>query len=113
MVRSAAWLEHVCGVEVLNIGRPAGAKEDCIMELCGRSLFYWISIRGTWIWVSVCPLDEATERPESLFNLGDGPPGWTTVRRFIAALERSGITSLQPRPLHIGSGSGPDSFVIA
>ena len=112
MVRTGLWCEDVLGAEVLSIGRQACAKEDCVLELCGRSFFYWIGLRGTWIWVSVCPLDEATDRPESLFNIGDGPEGWTTLRRFIMALERSGLTSLQPRPIHIGAGEGPDSFVI-
>jgi hypothetical protein len=41
-----------------------------------------------------------------------GPEGWTTVRRFTAALERSGITSLRERPIKIGD-SGPDGFVIS
>ena len=73
LVRSADWCEHTLGTEVLSIGRPANAKEDCILEMTGRAFFYWIALKGTWVWVSVCPLDEATERPESLFNIGDGP----------------------------------------
>jgi hypothetical protein len=50
--------------------------------------------------------------PELLFNMGDGPRFWCEVRRFIAALERSGITSLHPRPIRIGAETGPDSYVI-
>jgi len=80
------------------------------MEMSGRSLFYWIAIRATWIWVSVGGLDEATE---FLFNIGDGALGWTTVRRFVAALERSGIKSLHPRPIHVGTETGRDSFTIS
>jgi hypothetical protein len=110
-VRTAAWCEHVLGAEEASLGRPACAKEDCVLELCGRALFYWIALRDGWIWVSVCELDGAAERPEFLFNTGDGP-GWTNVRRLVQALERSGITSLKERPIHIGEG-GPDSFVIA
>ena len=79
------------------------------MEMTGRALFYSIALRGSWIWVSVGGLDEATE---FLFNIGDGPLGWTTVRRFIAALERSGIKSLQPRPLHIGDPGSRDAYCI-
>ena len=50
-------------------------------------------------------MDEA-EQPESLFNIGDGPEGWVTVRRFLMALERSGVTSLRERPVHIGTKAG-------
>jgi hypothetical protein len=110
MVRTALWCERVTGVEVLSIGRAACAKEDCVMELVGTSLFNRIALRGGWIWIGACGLDEG-DRPEFLFNLGDGPRGWTEVRRFVAALERSGITSLRERPIRIGD-NGPDSFVI-
>ena len=41
------------------------------------------------------------------------PQGWTDVRRFCQALERSGIRSLQPRPIHIGQGGTADSYTIA
>ena len=66
----------------------------------------------SWIWVAACSMDEAADQPELLFNIGDGPEGWITVRRFVMALERSGIKSLKERPLRIGE-SGPDCFVIA
>ena len=69
--------------------------------------------RGSgWIWVHAGSLDQG-EAPELLFNIGDGPQGWSDVRRFVAALERSGLKTLQPRPLRIGAESGPDSWVIA
>jgi len=63
MVRTGIWCERVLGTEVLSIDRPALAKEDCVMELCGRALFYWIALRSDWIWASACGLDEAAERP--------------------------------------------------
>jgi hypothetical protein len=97
MVRTALFIERATGLEVLNIGRAPNdylAKEDCVMELAGNALFYRISLRGGWIWIGACGLDEG-DRPPGLFNLGDGPDGWTVVRRFILALERSGITSLK------------------
>jgi hypothetical protein len=65
----------------------------------------------SWIWVAACSMDEAADQPELLFNSGDGPAGWTDVRRFVLALERSGIRSPHPRPIRIGE-SGPDSYVI-
>jgi hypothetical protein len=60
--------------------------------------------------VAADSLDEG-EPPQSLFNVGDTPAGWTDVRRFVQALERSGVTSLRERPIRIGE-SGPDSYVI-
>jgi hypothetical protein len=55
---------------------------------------------------------DGAERPELLFNTADGPAGWTTTRRFVAALERSGVTSLRERPVKIGVSGSPDCFVI-
>jgi hypothetical protein len=111
MVRTAAWCEHVVGAEAVYIGRPALAKEDCILELCGTSLFFRIALRGNWIWISVGTLDE--DQPEFLFNVADGSEGWTTARRFVAVLERSGLKSVQPRPIRVGAATGPDSWVIS
>jgi hypothetical protein len=110
MVRTGLWCERVLGTKVLSIGRPALAREDCVMELSGRSLSVRVALRGGWIWVSACSMDEA-DQPELPFNIGDGPEGWTTVRRFVAALERSGLKSLKERPIRIGAETGPDSFI--
>ena len=88
MVRTGLWCERVLGTEVLSIGRSPFGKEDCVMELSGRSLFVRIALRGGWVWVSACGMDEA-DQPELLFNIGDGPEGWIVVRRFVQALERS------------------------
>ena len=63
MVRTAAWCEDVLGAEVVSLGRGALAKEDCVLELCGRALYYWIAIRATWIWVAASSLDERTGIP--------------------------------------------------
>jgi hypothetical protein len=70
-----------------------------------------ITIRSSWIWLYACSLDEG-DQPEFLFNIGDGPEGWITVRRFIQALERSGIKSLKERPIELGTPGSPDCFVI-
>lgn len=58
MVRSAAWLDAVAGLEVLSIGRSAITREDCAMELSGSQLLIRVALRGSWIWVSACGLDE-------------------------------------------------------
>jgi hypothetical protein len=60
--------------------------------------------------VSGGSLDEAELQP--IFNVGDGPAGWTTVRKFVQALERSGIKSLKERPISIGEVGSIDAFVI-
>ena len=111
MVRTGAWLDSVVGMEVLSIGRSAITRDDSAMELSGSQLLIRVALRGSWIWISACGLDEP-ERLEFLFNVGDGPPGWITVRRFIQALERSGLKSLKERPIEIGTPGSPDSFVI-
>ena len=111
LVRSAVWLDTVVGVEVLGIGRSAFGKDDCAAEFVGTQLLVHVALRGGWIWVSACGMDEA-DQPALLFNIADGPAGWVTVRKFIMALERSGVRSLKERPVHIGSESGPDAWII-
>jgi hypothetical protein len=111
MVRSGAWCDIVVGTEVLSIGRSADSQEDCAMELSGRQLLFRIALRGGWIWISACGMDEP-DLPQFLFNIADGPSGWTTVRKFVQALERSGVTSLKERPITIGTPGSPDCFVI-
>ena len=111
MIRFGAWAESVLGIEVMSIGRSADSKDDCVMELSGRQLFVCVALRGGWIWVSACGMDEA-DSPELLFNVGDGPEGWQTVSKFVQALERSGITSLTPKPIELGEPGSPDCFVI-
>jgi hypothetical protein len=111
LVRTGAWCDAVLGREVLSIGRSAIDKEDCVLELCGSQLLVRVAIASSWIWISACSLDEDT--PEFLFNIGDAPAGWLTVRRFCQALERSGVRSLHPRPIQLGEPGAADCFVIA
>jgi hypothetical protein len=110
MVRSAAWLEHTAGMEVMSLGRPALSINDCVLELIGSQLLVHIAIRGSWIWVSAAGLDTG-EVPEAICNFGDSPKGWTEVRRFVQALERSGVKSMQQRPIKIGE-TGPNAYTI-
>ena len=112
MVGTSLWLERVAGTQTLSLGHSAFTRNECELELAGRSLWYWIALRGGWIWISVRDMDNATADPDLFFHLGDTPTGWTTLRRFVAALERSGLASLKVRPIRIGE-TGPDSFVIA
>jgi hypothetical protein len=99
-------------MEVMSIGRSAESKDDCLMELSGRQLLVQVALRGGWVWVSACGLDEAAS-PELLFNVGDGASGWATVSKFVQALERSGRKSLQERPIQLGTPGSRDCFVIS
>jgi hypothetical protein len=112
MVNTSQWCERVVGTQTLSIGHSAFTRNECEMELCGRSLSYWVYLSGGWIWISVREMDNASDKPDIFFHLGGTPQGWTSCRRFIAALERSGIESLKERPIRLGEG-GPNSFVIA
>jgi hypothetical protein len=115
MVYTAAWLEHTVGMEVVSIGRSAQnatTKEDCVLELDGSQLFIRIAIRSGWIWLYGCGQDEPSDQLQFLFNTGDGPQGWTTMRKFVQALERSGIKSLRSRPIQLGEVGSADAFVI-
>ena len=49
---------------------------------------------------------------ERLVGVGDGPDGWATICRLVAALERSGLTALTPKPIQLGEPGLPDSWVI-
>jgi hypothetical protein len=112
MLRSALWLDLTCGLQVLSIGRVSGLERaDCVMELNGSQLLVRVSLMGGWVWLSAVGLDEG-EQPQPICNFGDTPEGWRDVCKLVQALERSGITSLKERPIHIGEGGTPDSYVI-
>jgi hypothetical protein len=98
-------------MEVVSIGRSAIAKEDCAIGLAGRQLFVRITLRGGWVWLYACSMNEP--EPQLIFNVGDTPSGWTTARKFAQALERSGVKSLRERPVEIGEPGSANSLVIA
>jgi hypothetical protein len=110
MVRCALWLEDKLGLETLNIGREGlDPKDSCTLTMFGRHLFYAIKLDGGFVFVSA-ELMDAGDPPEQLLSIGDGPEGWRTITRLIAALERNKIKSLE-RPIEIG-GTGPNAWVI-
>lgn len=67
MVHTAVWLDRTVGLEVLFIGRSAHAKEDCALEFLGCQLAVHITLRGGWVWLYACGLDEP--EPEFIFNV--------------------------------------------
>ena len=111
MVHAACWFTDRLDIEVLSIGRSAHAVENCLLEIVGKWLAYRITLRGGWVWLYACSMNES--EPQLIFNVGDTPSGWTTVRKFAQALERSGVKSLRERPVEIGEPGSPDSWVIA
>ena len=112
MVRAAVWLENRAGLDTLAIGRDGLApKDSCLLEMSGRQLFYSILLDGGWVAVSVQSMDTG-DSPEKLMTVGDGADGWQMVCRLVAALERSGITTLTPKPIQLGEPGSPDCFVI-
>ena len=110
-IQAAAWLSHTLGLEVMTFGRAGSAPaHSCKLELTGAHLLYDVTLDGGWVFVSVGLMDRG-DPPECLMSMGDNAEAWQTVCRFIAAVERSGVRSLHPRPIRIGE-SGPDSYVI-
>jgi hypothetical protein len=111
MVKCADWLQEKLSMEVLSIGRGGLEPENShVLEICGRSLLYVIKLDGCErILLSMQLLDSASE-PGLFLNIDDGPEGWRTICRLVAALERNECRSLK-RPIEAGTGSS--GFVIA
>jgi hypothetical protein len=111
IVRSALWLERRAGLETLSIGRGGlEPANSCTLEISGRQLHYSILLDGGFVFLSVQPLDGGDS--ERLVGVGDTVDGWQTVCRLVSALERSGIKSLTPKPIELGTPGMPDCFVI-
>ena len=85
---------------------------SCTLEIAGRHLFYSILLDGGFVFLSVQPMD-CGDCMERIVGVGDGPDGWQTICRLVAALERSGITSLTPKPIQLGEPGLPDCWVIS
>jgi hypothetical protein len=69
-----------------------------------------ITLDHDWILFSVALLHRG-DPPERLLGVADDAESWQVVCRMIAAMERSGLRSLE-KPIEIGDG-GPNSWVIA
>ena len=113
LANTSFWLEHTVGTETLFLGHSAFDRGDGELEISGRSLAYWLGLRGGRIWISVREMDDPGGDPPIFFSIGDTPSGWCSARRFVSAMERSGVSDLKTRPIRIGESGSPDSFVIA
>jgi hypothetical protein len=107
----AVWLTNTVGLEVLSFGRSACAKHyECELVLTGRFLEYVVRLDHDRVFVLVALMDKG-DPLEDLFAVPDSGEGWQNAARVIAAMERSGIKSLE-RPFQIGSELGPGAFVF-
>jgi hypothetical protein len=68
LVRTALYLDTVVGLEVLSIGRAALERSECSMEVVGTHLLVRLELRGTWVWLSACGLDEGRARADLQFR---------------------------------------------
>jgi hypothetical protein len=74
-------------------------------------LFYSVLLDGGFVFLSAQPMDLG-DSLERLVAVGDGSDGWQTICHLIVTLERSGITSLTPKPIQLGEPGSPDCYVI-
>jgi hypothetical protein len=113
LVQIAVYLEQRVGLEALHIGRGGlDPKDSCTLELCGRHLFYVVLLDGGFVFLAAQSMDAAEDSLERLLSVGDTPEGLQTIGRFLCALERSGLSSLSPKPIQIGEAPGPNCWVI-
>jgi hypothetical protein len=112
MLRAGRWLEDVVGLQVVFVGRAALDRKDCYtLEVSGQHLAYTLKVDGNWIFLSVQALDGAAP-PELLLRAADGSTGWTQATKLVAAFERSGVRTLQVRPIELGEPGNSDSWAI-
>jgi hypothetical protein len=102
MIHAGAWLANEFDMEAISCGRGAVSDADWVLEICGRFLFFTISLHGAEIRVAAQPMDTG-DAPDLLLRSRDNAAGWQTVRGVTAALERHEIKSLE-RPIEAGTG---------
>ena len=113
MAKAAQWLERVAGIFPESVCRGGLDRKDMYsLQASGRHLSYTLKTDGGWIFLSVQPMDTG-DPPEILLITVDGPLGWQTSCNLVRALERSGISKLQPRPLELGEPGSKDCWVIS
>jgi hypothetical protein len=111
LIYAGAWLGNEFGMEAIACGRGALSNADCVLEICGKFLFFTITLRAGDVTVAAQPMD-AGDPPDLLLRIGDNENGWDTIRRLVASLERNQVKSLQ-RPIESGEAGDPDAWRIA
>jgi hypothetical protein len=82
------------------------------MQAYGAQLAYRITLRDSGVILGAALMDSADGAWDLLLRAADDGPGWDTVRRLGASLERNGVRSLA-RPIESGEPGDPDAWVIA
>ncbi len=102
MINAGAALEHEFeNLIVVSIGRPAVGDEHYEMQIYGAQLAFRITLRDSGVTLGAALMDSAEAAWDLLLRTTDDGPGWATVRRLVASLERNGVRSLQ-RPIESG-----------
>jgi hypothetical protein len=70
-------------------------------QIYGSWLAFRITLRVSGVTLGASLMDNPEGRWDLLLRTTDDGPGWDTVRRFAASLERNGVRSLQ-RPIESG-----------
>jgi hypothetical protein len=98
---------------VVSIGRPAVSDADEYeMQIYGSWLAFRITLRASGVTLGAALMDSAEAGWDLLLRTTDDGPGWDTVRRLAASLERNGVRSLR-RPIESGEPGNPDTWIIA
>ena len=96
---------------VVSIGRPAVGDEDYEMQIYGSWIAFRITLRASGVILGAALMDSAEAGWDLLLRTTDDGPGWDTVLRLAASLERNGVRSLR-RPIAVGEPPDPDAWVI-
>jgi hypothetical protein len=116
LVKLALAVDTRLGTETLSMGTTLLYPEaSCSAEIYGRYFFYLVALVEEKIELRVCSMDGPGEgEMERILSMDSDDKGFETMFRVIRALEWSGLSSLEPKPISIGPpAGGPDSFVIA
>ena len=112
VVRCGVHLEDNYDLEVDFLGRRALDRENSwTLELSGKHLGYQIQYDNTALFLKLMEMDGGEEW-DCVLDLLDTVKSWETIYDLVAKLEQHEVKSLQ-RPIEIGPGGGPHSFVIA
>ena len=112
LVRLGASIELDSDLQTISIGCQENSfTGNYELQTAGKFLLYVVSIQGTAVLVAASLLD-STDPPQVLLKTQDVEAGWELIFRFVSALEKYEVRSLQ-RPILVGEPGQPDAWVIA